>query len=260
MGKLKKEKTEKGRRVAILPSLFTVANMLCGWGAIIWTLKGNIDIAVWFIIVAVLLDGMDGRIARMIGATSDFGKELDSLSDFLSFGVAPAFMVYQWGLFSLGRVGWLGAFLFIAGGALRLARFNVMPPDFDKTFFLGMPIPAAAGALVTPLWYLTPWYKVPPPWLALTALAWLVLLALLMVSPFTYLSFKDLDLRQRRPSLVFFLVVLLMVVIALNPRGFFFGFSLSYMFLTPVTWVWNRLFHRKQKAQVDAEASIAPPS
>jgi len=221
------------RGVAILPSLFTVANMFCGYCAIILGVKRSFEWAVTFIIIAGILDSLDGRIARMTGTTSDFGKELDSLSDFLSFGLAPALVLYHWGLKDLGRTGWLFAFLLPVAGSLRLARFNVQAGKVDKRFFVGLPIPAAAAAAVLPLYFLPQGIPRPFKWLALS---YVVLLSFFMVSTFRYRSFKDLDLKERRSPTVIFLVALILVLVALHPPTVLLAVAVVYAFSGPLAY------------------------
>ncbi|MGC8762186.1 MAG: CDP-diacylglycerol--serine O-phosphatidyltransferase [Acidobacteriota bacterium] len=220
------------RGVAILPSLFTVANMFCGYCAIILAFKRSFEWAVTFVVIAGILDSLDGRIARMTGTTSDFGKELDSLSDFLSFGLAPALVLYHWGLKDLGRTGWLLAFLLPVAGAMRLARFNVQAGKADKRFFVGLPIPAAAAAAVLPLYFLPQGLPRPFKWVALS---YVVLLSFFMVSTFRYRSFKDMDLRERRSPKVIFLVALVLVLVALHPPAVLLAVAVTYALSGPLT-------------------------
>jgi len=132
------------RGVSLLPSLFTLANLFCGWSCVVHAMRGEFATAAPFIGVAVVLDMLDGRIARMTGTTSDFGLQLDSLADLISFGMAPAVLAFQWGLNPLGRIGWAVGFLYLTAAALRLARFNIQV-NTDKRYFIGLPSPAAAG-------------------------------------------------------------------------------------------------------------------
>ena len=134
------------RGVYLLPSMFTMANMFCGYACIVYSMRGEFATAAPFIGFAMVLDMLDGRIARMTGATSDFGIELDSLADAISFGMAPAILAFSWGLQPLGRLGWAVGFLFVAAAALRLARFNIQPESQDKRFFVGMPSPEIGRA------------------------------------------------------------------------------------------------------------------
>src|SRR5215467_15348996 len=134
------------RGVSLLPSLFTMGNMFCGYACIVYAMRGDFETAALFIGIAIVLDMLDGRIARLTGTASDFGVELDSLADVISFGVAPAILSFAWGLLPLGRLGWLAGFLFVTAAAMRLARFNLQAnAGGDKRYFVGMPSPAAAA-------------------------------------------------------------------------------------------------------------------
>ena len=135
------------RGVSLLPSLFTLANLFCGWACVVYAMKGDVVTAAPFIGFAVVLDMLDGRIARMTGTTSDFGVQLDSLADLISFGMAPAVLAFQWGLDPLGRMGWAVGFVYLTAAALRLARFNIQVVT-DKRYFIGLPSPGAAGVVL----------------------------------------------------------------------------------------------------------------
>lgn len=232
------------RGIAILPSLFTLANMFCGYSAIVAASRQDFDLAVMLVVVAIFLDGLDGRIARMTNTTSEFGVQLDSLTDFLSFGITPALILYHWGapLLTnpdwLRRTAWLFPFLLPVAGAIRLARFNVQVHVADKRFFVGLAIPAAAGAAVIPLWFLPK--GLPPEW-KLAALCYVVLLSWLMVSRIRYRSFKQLDMKQRRPGASVFLLAALMVAVALYPKPVLLGIALTYAASGPAGWMWERL-------------------
>ena len=194
------------RGVYVLPALFTVGNVFCGYLSMDAAVRGRFEWAAMLIFAAAILDGLDGRVARWAGATSAFGEQLDSLADVVSFGVAPAFLVYRWGLIDFGRAGLLVSFLFVVCGACRLARFNVQIHVVDKRYFVGLPIPSAAGALCGLIWVLadSPRYEIKAAFLGVTAvLSWL------MVSTFRYRSFKDIDLKSRRAVLIvpFFVLV-----------------------------------------------------
>jgi CDP-diacylglycerol--serine O-phosphatidyltransferase len=192
--------------VYVLPALFTVGNVFCGYLSMDAAVRGRFDYAAMLIFAAGILDGLDGRVARWAGATSAFGEQLDSLADVVSFGVAPAFLVYRWGLIDFGRAGLLISFLFVVCGACRLARFNVQIHVVDKRYFVGLPIPSAAGALCGLIWVLSdaPAYEIKAGFLVITAI-----LSWLMVSTFRYRSFKDIDLKSRRAVLIvpFFVIV-----------------------------------------------------
>jgi len=269
------------RGVAILPSLFTVANMFCGYNAIILAFKHQFEWAATMIVICGILDSLDGRIARMTGSTSDFGKELDSLVDFLSFGIAPALILYHWGFKDLGRTGWLFAFLLPVAGSMRLARFNVQAGKMDKRFFIGLPIPAAAAAAVMPLYFLgglpdtqamqtlkdggafdtasvqllhDSLFRAKA--LRVAALIYVVALAWLMVSRIRYRSFKELDLRMQRPYTLIFLVALLIILIALNPPAVLLAMAVTYAISGPVGWLWGRLFRRGREPEPQAPQAV----
>ena len=187
----------------MLPALFTAGNIFCGFLSLDASARGAFETAAILIFVAAFFDGIDGRVARLTGTTSAFGEQLDSLCDVVSFGVAPAFLVYNWGLSAFGRAGLLVSFLFAVCGASRLARFNVQIHVVDKRWFVGLPIPSAAGALCGLIWAvpaseLTDSLRVI--FLGVTAA-----LAFLMVSTFRYRSFKDVDVKSRRGRLYFLL-------------------------------------------------------
>jgi CDP-diacylglycerol---serine O-phosphatidyltransferase len=203
------------RGVYVLPALFTVGNVFCGYLSLDAAVNGRFEYAAILIFLAAILDGMDGRVARMTGATSAFGEQLDSLADVVSFGIAPAFLVYRWGLLDFGRAGLLVSFLFVVCGACRLARFNVQIHIIDKRYFVGLPIPSAACALCGLIWALsaaTPVPEVKAGFLAVTAI-----LSWLMVSTFRYRSFKDVDLKSRRSALLVPFFALIVAAIAWRP-------------------------------------------
>jgi len=203
------------RGIFLIPSLFTVGNMLCGFASILHAMHGRLELAGWLILLAGVLDGLDGRIARLTRASSEFGKEYDSLADVISFGVAPAILTYQWGLWSLGRWGWAVAFLFLVAGSVRLARFNVHAHEGDRRYFVGLPIPGGAGA-VSVMVLVSP---EPVIGRAATAAVWVFVLivAILMVSMIPYRSYKDFDLRQRWPATAFFVIAVVLAVIVVSP-------------------------------------------
>jgi CDP-diacylglycerol---serine O-phosphatidyltransferase len=183
------------RGVYLLPSLFTVANLFCGWACVVYAIRGDFVTAAPFIGFAIVLDMLDGRIARMTGTTSAFGVEFDSLADLISFGMAPAVLVFQWGLLPLGRLGWAVGFLYLTAAALRLARFNIQP-SADKRYFVGMPSPAAAAVPAATVFFYPAGFETRPE--AYLALVMLLAVGLLMVSTFRFKSFKTFDLRARR--------------------------------------------------------------
>src|SRR5919206_4715975 len=206
------------RGVYLLPSLFTLGNMFCGYACIVHAMRGEYETAAPFIGFAIVLDMLDGRIARMTGTASDFGVELDSMADVISFGVAPAILSFSWGLSTLGRLGWAAGFLFVTGAAMRLARFNIQSAaGGDKRYFVGMPSPAAAAVPASTV-YAYPWglydYRA-----ALPAIAMVIVPAALMVSTIRFRSFKTLESQTRRPYTVLIFVAAGIMLIATHPRS-----------------------------------------
>jgi CDP-diacylglycerol--serine O-phosphatidyltransferase len=204
------------RGASILPSLFTTWNLFLGFWAMVKTLHQEYAEAAPLIGVAIVLDMLDGRIARLTGTTSEFGGEFDSLADVISFGVAPALLAYSWGLEGIQRAGWLAAFLFVVCGALRLARFNVQRHAVDGRYFVGLPIPAAAG-LIAALVYFVPQR-----------------LEGLMVSTFRYYSFKSVDLRTRRSYISILGIALLLVLIVLYREWVLLAAASAYVLSAPL--------------------------
>lgn len=220
------------RGVYLLPSLFTTANIFCGFTAIMMSFQGEFQMAAILILIAGVLDGLDGRVARMTGGTSDFGGEFDSLADVVSFGMAPAFLAFVWGLSPLRRYGWIIAFLFLICGAVRLARFNIQHGASDRRWFVGLPIPMAAAAVAgCVLCFRFRIQDKVTSWLfALPLLA----LAILMVSRIRYRSFKDIDLRVRLPFRTVLLIAVFIAVIAVNHNIAIFALALFYVLSGPV--------------------------
>jgi CDP-diacylglycerol--serine O-phosphatidyltransferase len=223
------------RGASILPSLFTTGNLFLGFWAIVKTLHQDYAEAAPLIGWAILLDMLDGRIARLTGTSSEFGGELDSLADMISFGVAPALLVYSWGLEELPRAGWLAAFLFVVCGALRLARFNVQKNVVDGRFFVGLPIPAAAGQIAALVHFIPQGLEGRAQ--SLPALALVVTLAFLMVSTFRYFSFKRLDLRARRSYVSILGIALLLVLVVLYREWVLLAAATSYVLSAPCLYL-----------------------
>jgi len=226
-----KIKMEKG--VYILPNLFTTGNLFCGFWSIISVFQEHYFYGAVAILLAAIFDVLDGKVARLAGATSKFGIQYDSLADLVSFGIAPAVLAFSWALRPFGRFGWFAAFLFVVCGALRLARFNVLAAVGDTKYFKGLPIPAAASMVsLVILLYLrlieTGWIK------DIVVLGMIYALAFLMVSTIRYFSFKELNLARRKPFSIFIFVVLSMIVIVMEPIIVLFGFVLVYVLSGPV--------------------------
>ena len=203
------------RGASILPSLFTTGNLFLGFWAIIKTLDGRYAEAAPLVAGAIVLDLLDGRIARLTGTASEFGAQLDSLSDAISFGVAPALLAFRWALEGVPRVGWLAAFLFLMCGVLRLARFNVQRHVVDGRYFVGLPIPAAAGQIAALVYFFPETVEARAH--GLLVLGIVVALSFLMVSTLRYWSFKGIDLRRRRSYINVLGIGLLFLLIAVEP-------------------------------------------
>jgi CDP-diacylglycerol--serine O-phosphatidyltransferase len=225
-------RAHRGRGIFLLPSLLTTGNLFCGFLAMILTAEHRYDHAALAIFVAIVMDALDGRIARLMGTTSQFGLEFDSLADVVSFCVAPAFLLYSVALSHLGRPAWLGAFLFVICGALRLARFNVHTGTGDRRFFVGLPTPAAAGLAAATVLLLGG--RPPARWALVVIAAATYLIALLMVSTVRYWSFKELDFAQRRPLQTLLIVVLAVMIVATHHEIFLFALCSFYVLSGPV--------------------------
>ena len=238
------------RGVSLLPSLFTMGNMFCGYACIVYAMRGDFETAAPFIGVAVVLDMLDGRIARLTGTASDFGVELDSLADVISFGVAPAILSFAWGLQPLGRLGYAAGFLYVSAAALRLARFNIQSAAItDKRYFVGMPSPPAAGIAASTV-YVYP-YGLHDPRAALPALAMVLIPALLMVSTIRFRSFKTIELQPRRNYAVLMLVALALALVMASPELALAGIAYAYLASAFVGLAWNRL-HRRHHQETTA--------
>jgi CDP-diacylglycerol---serine O-phosphatidyltransferase len=212
--------------VSLLPSLFTIANLFCGWACVIHAIHGDFTTAAPFIGVAIVLDMLDGRIARMTGTTSEFGLQLDSLADLISFGMAPAVLAFQWGLAPLGRLGWAVGFLFVTAAALRLARFNIQTPS-DKRYFVGLPSPAAAAVPAATVFYFPQGAQTYQQ--ALLALPVVLVPALLMVSTIRYRSFKTIDLGTKRSYRGLILLAILIAAVVSQPHEVLLVMAYAYL-------------------------------
>ena len=245
------------RGVSILPSLFTLANMFCGYACVVYAMRGEYETAAPFIGFAIVLDMLDGRIARLTGTASDFGVEFDSLADVISFGVAPAILSFAWGLAPLGRLGWALGFLFVSAAALRLARFNIQSASGgDKRYFVGMPSPAAAAVPAATV-YAYP-YGLLDYQHALLAVPMVIIPALLMVSTIRFRSFKTIDLQVRRPYSVLFLIAASLMLIVTHTQLVLVGLAYTYLASAFIGMAISRIRHRG--APGSAEDAAAPPS
>jgi CDP-diacylglycerol---serine O-phosphatidyltransferase len=227
------------RGVYLLPSLFTMANMFYGYACIVFAMRGEFATAAPFIGFAIVLDMLDGRIARLTGATSDFGIEFDSLADVISFGVAPSILAFAWGLYPLGRLGWAAAFIFAAAAAVRLARFNIQTGHVDKRYFVGMPSPAAAAVPASTVFaYPIGLHTYAE---ALPVLAMVVVPALLMVSTIRFRSFKTFNWQVRRSYPVLILVALAIALLASHPEIILVVTAYLYLLSAFIGLAWHRL-------------------
>ncbi len=208
---------QRSKGIYLLPNLFTTSALFAGFYAIVAAMRGNFEQAAIAIFVAMIMDGIDGRVARLTNTQSAFGAEYDSLSDIVSFGIAPSLVAYSWGLSTLGKAGWLVSFFYAATTALRLARFNSRLGKDDKRWFQGLPCPSAAALMAAMVWVAHD-YGVPGnrAWVIVAAIATLVIGAL-MVSNFKYYSFKDIDLKGRVPFVAVLAVLLGFVAISIDP-------------------------------------------
>lgn len=227
------------RGIYLLPTLFTVGNLFCGFSSVLQSSRGAFAEAAALIFLAGLLDLLDGRIARLTGSTSEFGVQFDSLADLVSFGVAPAFLVWQWALAPLHRLGWILTFLFVVSAAMRLARFNIQSSSGSKRYFAGLPAPAAAGAAAC----LTLAFPDPPEarWASALVAVAVVAIAVLMTSRLRYRSFKDFNLRDRRSYLWVFPLAVVLGIMVYTPTGALAVLAASYVASGPAGWLWGAI-------------------
>jgi len=239
----------RNRGIYLLPNAFTTANLFCGFFAIVQAMNQRFEIAAIAIFFALVMDGMDGRVARMTNTQSAFGEQYDSLTDMVSFGVAPALIAYEWVLKDLGKWGWLAAFAYCAGAALRLARFNTNIGVVDKRFFQGLPSPAAASLIAGFVWLAVD-NKLPIKELALPWVMFVLTIyaGITMVSNAMFYSGKALDVRYRAPFGVMILVIIGFILVSSDPPVALFGLFVAYAISGYVFWVWQQLGLRKKKA------------
>ncbi|QOY93245.1 CDP-diacylglycerol--serine O-phosphatidyltransferase [Massilia sp. UMI-21] len=209
---------ERGRGIYLLPNAFTTGALFCGFYAIVMAMNQRFEHACWAVFIAMVLDGLDGRIARLTNTQSEFGAQYDSLSDMVSFGAAPALVIYEWSLRGLGKLGWIAAFIYCAGAALRLARFNTNIEVVDKRFFQGLPSPAAAALVVGFIMMMTdPDINVRARQVDWVSWGLAVFAGLTMVSNVPFYSFKDVNFRKSVPFIVVFLIALALALLAIDP-------------------------------------------
>lgn len=230
-----KEKYQDTKGIYLLPNLFTTAGLFAGFYAVIAATRGDFESAAIAVFIAMIMDGFDGRVARMLGAQSAFGAEYDSLADMVSFGMAPALVMYHWSLVEMGKAGWLVAFIYVACAALRLARFNTQldEPDADKGFFQGLASPAAAACLMGWVW-LGSANDLNANVITTVGFFLTFICGALMVSTVRYYSFKGIDLHGKVPFVVILMIVFIFALISLDPPIVLFSIFAIYTLSGPV--------------------------
>ncbi len=254
----RKRDRKKFKGIYLLPNLITTASLFAGFYAIVAAMDGRFLAAAWAIFISMILDGRDGRIARMTHSTSSFGVQYDSLADLVAFGVAPALLVYLWALKPFKQFGWMAAFLFVVCGALRLARFNVQTGTMDPRYFNGFPIPAAAMVVATGIGF---YYEIGEwgPDKQKYVLAMTYLLAFLMVSNVKFFSFKKVELFKRHPFQTLVVAVLIFVVIAMAPELVGFPFMMIYLLSGIIsTYIYYHRPHLPEMPEKPEEEAPAP--
>jgi len=239
---------QRSRGIYLLPNLFTTAGLFAGFYAIVAAIRGDFESAAIAIFIAMIMDGLDGRIARMTNTQSDFGAEYDSLADMVSFCLAPALVIFLWSLLDMGKFGWMVAFIYAACGALRLARFNTQIGIEDKRYFQGLPSPAAAACLAGWVWAGSS-NGVDPSLMTAIAMPLTFACGILMVSTVRYHSFKDLDLHGKVPFVVMLVLVLVFALIASDPPLVLFGGFMLYALSGPVITLVKIRQHRTDRRQ-----------
>ncbi len=241
-------KQPRMRGIYLLPNLLTVGALFSGFYAIVAATKGHFDVSAIAIFVAMVLDGLDGRIARLTNTQSEFGAQMDSLSDMVCFGVTPALVMYSWSLFTLGKLGWLAAFMYTVCTALRLARFNSQAQSENKHYFQGLNTTAAAGFTASLIWTFTELHYSGTPF-AWMMLVLVVIVALLKVSTIRYRNFKDFDLRNRVPFVSVIAFVLILVLISYRPPFVFLLIFTGYVLSGPIETILNLRRRKRERAK-----------
>ena len=241
-----KKERSKPKGIYLLPNLVTTAALFSGFYGILAGINGQFEKAAIAVFIAMILDGLDGRVARWTNTQSAFGEQYDSLSDLVSFGLAPALIMYQWALISMrdvstswGKIGWMAAFIYVACAALRLARFNAQIDEVDKRYFIGLPSPASAGIVVGMIWMLHD-LNVSGTAIQIPALIMIMGAGLLMVSPIKYNSFKDFDLKSKVPQIAILGIVLAFALVQVDPPKVLFIVFFIYALSGPFYWLRDR--------------------
>lgn len=235
--------------IYLLPNLLTLGALFAGFYAIIAGMDGNFNAAGWAILIAAVMDGLDGRVARLTNTQSAFGAQFDSLADMVSFGVAPALIVFSWALSSLGNAGWAASFIYMSCAALRLARFNVQLGTVDKRFFVGLQSPVAAGLVTFMVWVAAKYEVQPGTAVAIATALLTAFTGLLMVSNYRYYSFKEIHFKGTVPYVVFLMTVVLLVVIAQRPHEVLLTMCVVYASSGPAIAIYRKLVSRRLKTE-----------
>jgi CDP-diacylglycerol--serine O-phosphatidyltransferase len=228
------------RGIYLLPNLFTTAALFFGFYAIVQAMNSQYEQAAIAVFIAMVLDGLDGRVARLTRTQSEFGAEYDSLADMVSFGAAPALIMYVWALQPLGRLGWIAAFVYCVGAALRLARFNTNIDIVDKRFFQGLPSPAAAALVAGFVWIVDDFQIERVVWLRYAACGVTLFAGITMVTNVPFYSFKDINFRRSVPFWAILIIVLALILVSANPPMVLFGLFVAYAVSGYVVWLWSR--------------------
>jgi len=232
--------------IYVLPNLFTTASLFMGFYSIIASIQEKFFLAAIAILVSLVFDGLDGRIARMTNTTSRFGAEYDSLADLIAFGVAPSLLAYIWAMSFYGKLGWMAGFMFVACGALRLARYNIQIGLIDSKVFNGLPIPAAAAVIATTVMFFD-FMGVEGTFHSPYMLIFVVILSLLMVSNIKYYSGKDMKLLARMPFMTFLVIVGILLIIIYKPEVMIFVIMLGYAISGPLWWLFKLIKKTREK-------------
>jgi len=243
-----KDQQRPRRGIYLLPNLFTTAVLFGGFYAVLSAIDGRFEKAAIAVFVAMVMDGLDGRVARLTNTQTDFGAEFDSLSDMVAFGLAPGLVIYLWALQDLGKLGWLAAFIYVAAAALRLARFNTQISIADKRFFQGLPSPSAAAILAGAVW-LGVDHEFDPGTISYAVALLTALVGLSMVSNFRYHSFKEVDFRGKVPFFALVVIVLAAAVVLSEPAAILFGGFFAYALSGPLLTVMGLRRKRQQRRQ-----------
>jgi len=241
--------TKRPRGIYLLPNLFTIGCLFAGFFAIVSSLKGDYGVAAISIFLAMLMDALDGRVARLTNTMTAFGAQFDSMADMVSFAVAPAFLAYAWGLHNLGKFGLISAFIYAVAVALRLARFNAQIHNIDKRYFQGLSCPPAAAVVSSLIWICVDYGITNKVMIVTVALA-MILLGALMVSNIRYRSFKDVELKRSVRFVVILIIVSIVALISIDPEKILFVIFVGYAVSGPTATIWGLQQKKRQRKQL----------